>query len=114
MVNFKNKYFGIVLERCDTWIWHFEDSNFHFHSDWKDSDFTDRSTVLSIYPSDSVSHLQVHFLVNGTVEFHRYETHEVIGSFKQEDFLKYFWENKMEKEIISQINEWITITGDLK
>lgn len=113
MVNIKNLYFGIVLERCDTWIWHCDDEDTTFHSDWKD-DFTDNGTVLSMYPSDSVSHLQVHFLVNGTVEFHRYETHEVIGSFSMKEFVNNYWTNKISPGIASQINDWMTLTGDLK
>ena len=72
------EYLRHLLKYCIKWIDNSEN--------WEE-ELTKYGTVLVLYPVDSVSNIQVHFLVNGDVEIHRWEKHEVVARYTTEQFL---------------------------
>ena len=109
-------YLKMVLERCDGSVWNVDDAE---RTEWQeDNHLTDIGTVLMLYPSDSVSHLQVHFLVNGMVEIHRYEDHEIIARYTTKQLLSIWsdievpdWSDADIRELRSRVVDWLMITS---
>lgn len=109
-------YLKMVLERCDQYVWNVEDAE---KTDWQEDNLlTDIGTVLMLYPADSVSHLQVHFLVNGSIEIHRYEDHEIIGRYTTKQLLSIWsdikvpdWSSADIRELRSRVTDWLMITA---
>ena len=109
-------YLKMVLERCDGCVWNVANAEL---PDWiEENRLTENGTVLMLYPSDSVSHLQVHFLVNGSVEIHRYGTHEVIGRWTTRQLLSVWldidipdWSNADMQEISANVTDWLIMTA---
>lgn len=109
-------YLRMVLERCDGCVWNVDDAE---KTDWQeDNQLTENGTVLMLYPSDSVSHLQVHFLVNGMVEIHRYEDHDIIARYTTKQLLSIWsdievpdWSDADIRELRSRVTDWLMITA---
>ena len=77
-INYDLEYLRNLLKYCIRWIDNSEN--------WEE-ELTEHGTVLVLYPEDSISNTQVHFLLNGTVEIHRWEKHKVVARYTTEEFL---------------------------
>ena len=81
-------FLKLTLQRCDGFIDNTEN--------WEE-ELTEIGTLVVLYPHNSDSHRQIHFLVNGTVEIHRGENHEVFKTYTTEQFLK-AWDTMSESK----------------
>ena len=88
-------FLKLKLYNCDGFIDNTEN--------WEE-ELTEHGTLLVLYPKDSDSHLQIHFLVNGTVEIHRGENHEVFKTYTTEQFLL-IWDTMSENRWLSPLTE---------
>ena len=101
-------YLEVVLERCDGCVWNVDDAE---KTDWQeDNHLTENGTVLMLYPSESECHLQVHFLVNGSVEIHCYEDHEIIWRYTTQQLLSINPSQLLSGELRSKLVDWLMIT----